>query len=99
MWLAVLVTTLVIVAVFFSLTLLGGMTGVLFTQLGWIVSIELDIPGGISVSIGGAYEDQMEAFQYLALLLVLRLLYSENESRYQEKPGWLSFHPVPADHK
>ena len=38
-WLAVLVTTLVIVAVFFPLTLLGGMTGVLFTQLGWIVSI------------------------------------------------------------
>ncbi len=38
-WLAVLVTTMVIVAVFFPLTLLGGMTGVLFTQLGWIVSI------------------------------------------------------------
>ncbi len=38
-WLSVIVTTLVIVAVFFPLTLVGGMTGVLFKQLGWIVSI------------------------------------------------------------
>ncbi len=38
-WLAVIVTTLVIVAVFFPLTLVGGMTGVMFNQLGWIVTI------------------------------------------------------------
>ncbi len=38
-WLAVIVTTLVIVAVFFPLTLVSGMTGVLFKQLGWIVTI------------------------------------------------------------
>lgn len=38
-WLAVIVTTLVIVAVFFPLTLVGGMTGIMFKQLGWIVTI------------------------------------------------------------
>ncbi|MGF1583725.1 MAG: efflux RND transporter permease subunit [Bacteroidales bacterium] len=38
-WLSVIVTTLVIVAVFFPLTLVGGLTGVLFKQLGWIVTI------------------------------------------------------------
>ncbi len=38
-WLSVTITTLVIVAVFFPLTLVGGMTGVMFKQLGWIVSI------------------------------------------------------------
>lgn len=38
-WLAVIVTTLTVVAVFFPLTLVGGMTGVLFRQLGWVVSI------------------------------------------------------------
>jgi hydrophobic/amphiphilic exporter-1 (mainly G- bacteria), HAE1 family len=38
-WLSVIVTTLVIVAVFFPLTLVPGMTGVLFKQLGWIVTI------------------------------------------------------------
>ncbi len=38
-WLSVIITTMVIVAVFFPLTLVGGMTGVLFRQLGWIVTI------------------------------------------------------------
>lgn len=38
-WLAVIVTTLTVVAVFFPMTLIGGLTGVLFRQLGWIVTI------------------------------------------------------------
>jgi hydrophobic/amphiphilic exporter-1 (mainly G- bacteria), HAE1 family len=38
-WLAVIVTTLTVVAVFFPLTMIGGMTGVMFRPLGWIVSI------------------------------------------------------------
>ncbi len=38
-WLAVIVTTLTVVAVFFPMTLVKGMTGVMFRQLGWIVSI------------------------------------------------------------
>jgi HAE1 family hydrophobic/amphiphilic exporter-1 len=38
-WLSVIVTTLVVVAVFFPLTLVSGMTGVLFNELGWIVTI------------------------------------------------------------
>jgi hydrophobic/amphiphilic exporter-1 (mainly G- bacteria), HAE1 family len=38
-WLAVIVTTLTVVAVFFPLTLVQGMTGVLFRQLGWVVTI------------------------------------------------------------
>lgn len=38
-WLAVIVTTLVVVAVFLPLTMVSGLTGVMFRQLGWIVSI------------------------------------------------------------
>lgn len=38
-WLAVIITTLVVAAVFFPLTLVGGMTGVIFNELGWIVTI------------------------------------------------------------
>ncbi len=38
-WVSVVVTTLVVVAVFLPLTLVGGSTGVLFKQLGWIVTI------------------------------------------------------------
>lgn len=40
-WLAVIATTLTIVAVFFPLTLMGGMTGIMFRQLGWIVTITI----------------------------------------------------------
>jgi HAE1 family hydrophobic/amphiphilic exporter-1 len=38
-WLAVIVTTLTVVAVFLPLTMVSGMTGVLFKQLGWVVTI------------------------------------------------------------
>lgn len=38
-WLAVIVTTLTIVAVFFPMTMAGGMAGMFFGQLGWIVTI------------------------------------------------------------
>jgi HAE1 family hydrophobic/amphiphilic exporter-1 len=38
-WLAVIVTTLTVVAVFLPLTLVGGMTGEMFRPLGFIVSI------------------------------------------------------------
>ncbi len=40
-WLAVIVTTLTVVAVFFPLTFVEGLTGVLFKQLGMIVTITI----------------------------------------------------------
>lgn len=38
-WLAVIATTLVIVAVFMPLTMVSGMAGIMFRELGWIVTI------------------------------------------------------------
>ena len=38
-WLSVIATTLVVVAVFLPLTMVDGMAGVMFKQLGWIVSL------------------------------------------------------------
>ena len=38
-WISVIATTLVIVAVFVPLTMLSGMAGIMFKQLGWIVTI------------------------------------------------------------
>lgn len=37
--LAVVATTLTVVAVFYPLTLVGGLSGIMFKQLGWIVSL------------------------------------------------------------
>jgi HAE1 family hydrophobic/amphiphilic exporter-1 len=42
-WLAVIATTLTVVAVFLPLTMVGGIAGVMFKQLGWIVSIVIII--------------------------------------------------------
>lgn len=38
-WVSVIATTLVIIAVFIPLTMLSGMAGVMFKELGWIVTI------------------------------------------------------------
>lgn len=38
-WLAVIATTLTVVAVFLPLTMVSGVTGILFKELGWIVTI------------------------------------------------------------
>ena len=38
-WLSVIATTLVVVAVFMPLTMIPGMSGILFRELGWIVTI------------------------------------------------------------
>ncbi|MEG0602319.1 MAG: efflux RND transporter permease subunit, partial [Mucinivorans sp.] len=38
-WLAVIATTLVVVAVFLPLTMLPGMAGIMFRELGWIVTL------------------------------------------------------------
>lgn len=40
-WLAVIATTLTVVAVFFPMTMVSGMTGIMFQQLGWIVTITI----------------------------------------------------------
>jgi HAE1 family hydrophobic/amphiphilic exporter-1 len=50
-WLAVIVTTLVILAVFMPLTLVSGLTGVMFRQLGWIVSITIVTSTVIAISL------------------------------------------------
>ena len=50
-WLAVIVTTLTVVAVFFPLTFVKGLTGVLFSQLGMIVSITIVVSVFAAITI------------------------------------------------
>ncbi len=50
-WLAVIATTLVVVAVFMPFTTLGGMAGVMFKELGWIVSIVIVTSTVAAISI------------------------------------------------
>ena len=50
-WISVIVTTLVIVAVFLPLTLISGMTGILFRELGWIVTIVVCVSTTVAISL------------------------------------------------
>lgn len=58
-WLSVIVTTLVVVAVFFPLTLVGGMTGVLFNQIGWIVTITVVVSTIAALTLTPMLSSQM----------------------------------------
>ncbi|MDX9847064.1 MAG: efflux RND transporter permease subunit [Tenuifilaceae bacterium] len=49
--LAVVATTLTVVAVFFPLTLVGGLSGIMFKQLGWIVTIVVSVSTLAALSI------------------------------------------------
>ena len=50
-WTSVIATTLVIAAVFIPLTMLTGMAGILFKELGWIVTIVVSTSTVVAISL------------------------------------------------
>ena len=50
-WVSVIATTLVIIAVFVPLTMLTGLAGILFKELGWIVTIVVSTSTVIAISL------------------------------------------------
>ena len=50
-WVSVIATTLVIVAVFVPLTMLGGQAGIMFKELGWIVTIVCCTSTAVAISL------------------------------------------------
>ncbi|HOP05420.1 MAG TPA: efflux RND transporter permease subunit [Tenuifilaceae bacterium] len=50
-WVSVIATTLVIVVVFLPLTMLGGLAGVMFKELGWIVTIVVSTSTIVAISL------------------------------------------------
>ncbi len=50
-WVSVIATTLVIFAVFVPLTMLGGMAGIMFKELGWIVTIVIAISAMVAIAL------------------------------------------------
>jgi HAE1 family hydrophobic/amphiphilic exporter-1 len=68
-WLAVLASTMTVIAVFLPLTMVGGMAGILFKQLGWIVCIT------ITVSLVAAFT--------LTPMLAAKMLNFQKEKTYK----------------
>ena len=58
-WLSVIVTTLTVVAVFLPLTLTSGMAGILFKELGWMVSIIVSVSTLTAISLTPMLSSQM----------------------------------------
>jgi len=77
-WLSVIASTLVIIAVFFPLTMIGGMYGIMFKQLGYIVSLT------ITVSMAAAIT--------LTPMLAARLLKLRDKDLDHTKQGWHKKH-------
>jgi HAE1 family hydrophobic/amphiphilic exporter-1 len=50
-WVSVIATTLVIAAVFVPLTMLGGLAGIMFKELGWIVTIVVVTSTMVAISL------------------------------------------------
>lgn len=50
-WVSVIATTLVLVAVFVPLTMLPGMAGVLFKEMGWIITIVVCVSTGAAITL------------------------------------------------
>ncbi len=61
-WLAVIATTLTILAVFLPLTMLTGMAGIMFKSLGWIVSIVTVVSTVAAVSLTPMLTSKMLRF-------------------------------------
>ncbi len=50
-WLSVIATTLVVVAVFLPLTMIPGMSGIMFRELGWIVTIVVTVSTTAAITL------------------------------------------------
>lgn len=57
--LAVVATTLTVIAVFFPLTLVGGLSGIMFKQLGWIITIVVSVSTIAALSLTPMLTSQM----------------------------------------
>ena len=62
-WLAVIASTLTIVAVFFPMTMVSGMTGVMFQQLGWIVTITISASALAAITLTPMLSSKMLVLQ------------------------------------
>jgi multidrug efflux pump subunit AcrB len=62
-WLAVIATTLTLIAVFLPLTMLGGIAGIMFKQFGWIISIVIAVSMLVSIALTPMMTAKMIRFQ------------------------------------
>ncbi|MDR0294799.1 MAG: efflux RND transporter permease subunit [Prevotellaceae bacterium] len=62
-WLAIIATTLTLVAVFIPLTMIGGMAGVMFKPLGWIITIVTTVSTITAITLTPMLASKMLEYQ------------------------------------
>ncbi|MCL2097192.1 MAG: efflux RND transporter permease subunit [Bacteroidales bacterium] len=62
-WLAVIATTLTVIAVFLPLTMTGGIAGIMFKPLGWIVSIVIMVSTIAAITLTPMLSSKLLQFQ------------------------------------
>lgn len=99
-WLSVIATTLVVVAVFMPLTMVPGMAGILFRELGWIVSIVVCVSTTAAITLtpmmsayllrreGGVHDYRGLGVIYKPVDLALAWL----DAAYARALGWVVRH-------
>lgn len=89
-WVSVLASTLVIVAVFLPLTMLGGIAGIMFKELGWIVTVVIVTSLAVAISLTPMLSSRLLKLRKLIIGRKGELGFEE------EKKTWYDKHVVSA---
>ncbi len=99
--LAVVATTLTVVAVFFPLTLVGGLSGIMFKQLGWIVTLVVSASTLAALSLTPMLSSQMLRLNPPRKRGVAKLIFDNSERMlnaldniYEKTLAWAIKHRV-----
>ena len=84
-WISVIATTLVIAAVFIPLTMLKGMAGMLFKELGWIVTIVVSTSTAVAITLTPMLASKMLKPRKVSVDEKGRLVEAENKRDWYQR--------------
>ena len=84
-WISVIATTLVIAAVFIPLTMLKGMAGMLFKELGWIVTIVVSTSTAVAITLTPMLASKLLKARKVSVDEKGRLVEAENKKDWYQR--------------
>ena len=84
-WISVIATTLVIAAVFIPLTMLKGMAGMLFKELGWIVTIVVATSTAVAITLTPMLASKLLKARKVSVDEKGRLIETENKKDWYQR--------------
>ncbi|MDY0281280.1 MAG: efflux RND transporter permease subunit [Salinivirgaceae bacterium] len=84
-WVSVIATTLVIVAVFIPLTMLTGMAGIMFKELGWIVTIVVVTSTIVAISLTPMLASKLLKSKKVKIDENGKIIHTETKATFYEK--------------